>query len=78
MWLHVTMLPWAYGPCQRGSGLPRTGRTLWANWSHRRHVPSIVVLTSRATCVPQAAVTSGIQRSAKVTASGLMAWAQRL
>jgi hypothetical protein len=45
--------------------------------SRRRHVRIVVVLTGRATRVPQAAVAGGMQRSATVTRRGPMAWAQR-
>jgi hypothetical protein len=62
------------GSCQRcGGHLRRTlpsGRAgaVAARWN-------VVILASRATCVPQVAVTSGTWRSSTVTPTGSVAWA---
>jgi hypothetical protein len=51
----------------------RDGPTLRSSWSHRRQV-SLVVLAGRAIRVPQAAVTSGIQRTVTVTRRRESGW----
>jgi hypothetical protein len=43
------------------------GPGLRSNWSHRPQVEAILTLAERATRVPEAAVTSGIQRTVTVT-----------
>jgi hypothetical protein len=61
-------LPTKQGP--RGMGLTYARRG-----SRHRHVRAIVVLAGRATHVPQAAVTSGIQRTVTVTPRESLGWA---
>jgi hypothetical protein len=55
------------GSCPRGGGHRGRAAPSGRAGSRQGQVPTIVVLASRATCVPQAAVPSGMQRSATVT-----------
>jgi hypothetical protein len=60
-------------PTRRWS--PRTGLALLRELGAVATDASLVVLAGRATRVPQAAVTSGIQRSITVTRRGPFRWA---
>jgi hypothetical protein len=71
-----------YPGCREPSGLLPTSPAVtgdgpypYSTWSHRPQVRSIVLLTGRATYVPQAAVTSGIQRTLTVTWRAPLGWA---
>ena len=50
------------------------GPHLWDSWVPLPPGENIVVLAGRATRVPQAAVTSGMQRSVTVTSRGPLSW----
>jgi hypothetical protein len=61
--------------CPRGRGHRGPASLFWPSWSRRRHLRTIVVLAGRATDVPEAAVTNGMQRSTTVTPRRPMGWA---
>jgi hypothetical protein len=72
------MLPRALRALAHGVvGHRRTGLTLRPTWQPSPARGMAAGLTGRATCVPEAAVTSGIQRTTTVTRRGPLGWAPR-
>jgi hypothetical protein len=65
-----------FGPLPTMQWLPRTGLALRLAWEPSPPRPSHAVLAGRATHVPEAAVTSGIQRTTTVTSRRPVGWAR--
>ena len=63
------------GSCPPGAGHRGRSSLFYASWEPLPSDAGHVVLAGRATRVPQAAVTSGIQRTVTVTQTGPIGWA---